>query len=70
MPRTLAQASGIADIPGAVRVILPAATGIYSWLTPIAAVALALLMAAVFNALRREKAEAALNVVLLCRSWY
>jgi len=60
VPRALVQAIGIAEILGALGLILPAATGIYPWLTPVAAVALALLMflAAVFHALRHEKAEA------------
>ena len=67
VPRALVQGIGIAEILGALGLILPAATGIYSWLTPVAAAALALLMlmAAMFHALRREKAESALNVVLL-----
>lgn len=67
VPRTLVQFIGIVEILGAVGLILPALTGIYSWLTPVAAVALCLLMlmAAVFHAVRREKAEAALNVLLL-----
>ena len=67
VPRALVQAIGIAEILGALGLILPAATGIYPWLTPVAAVALALLMfmAAMFHAQRREKAEAALNVLLL-----
>jgi len=67
LPRALVQAIGIAEILGALGLILPVATGIYSWLTPVAAVALALLMlmAAVFNALRRDTAEAAQNVLLL-----
>jgi uncharacterized membrane protein len=67
VPRALAQAIGIAEILGALGLILPALTGIYAWLTPIAAAALALLMlmAAVFHTLRHERTEAALNVVLL-----
>ncbi len=67
LPRALVQAIGIAEILGALGLILPAATGIYSWLTPVAAVTLALLMllAIVFHAVRREKPEAAQNVVLL-----
>ena len=67
VPRALVQVIGIAEILGALGLILPAATGIYPWLTPVAAVALALLMllAAGFHALRREKAEAALNVLLM-----
>ena len=67
VPRALVQIIGIAEILGALGLIFPAATGIYPWLTPVAAVALALLMfmAAMFHAQRREKAEAALNVLLL-----
>ena len=67
VPRALVQAIGIAEILGALGLILPVVTGIYSWLTPVAAAALALLMfmAAMFHAQRREKAEAALNVLLL-----
>ena len=67
VPRALVQVIGIAEILGALGLILPAVTGIYPWLTPVAAVALALLMlmAAIFHALRRETTEAALNVLLL-----
>lgn len=67
LPRALVQVIGIAEILGALGLILPAATGAYPWLTPVAAAALALLMlmAAVFHALRHEKAEAALNVLLM-----
>ena len=67
VPRALAQTIGIAEILGALGLILPVITGIYSWLTPVAAVALALLMliAAVFHAFRRETTEAGINVLLL-----
>ena len=67
LPRALVQAIGIAEILGALGLILPAVTGIYSWLTPVAAIGLALLifMAAVFHTTRREMADAALNVMLL-----
>jgi uncharacterized membrane protein len=67
VPRALVQFIGIAEILGALGLILPALTGLYSWLTPVAALALALLMlmAAVFNVVRHERAEAALNVLLL-----
>ena len=67
VPRALVQAIGIVEILGALGLILPVLTGFYSWLTPVAAVALALLMfmGAVFNATRREKAEADLNMLLL-----
>lgn len=46
---------------------MPVVTGIYSWLTPVAAILLAVLMlvAAMFHFLRREKTEGSLNVLLL-----
>ena len=67
VPRALVQVIGIAEILGALGLILPVATGIYAWLTPVAAAALGLLMfmAAVFNGVRHERAEVALNVLLL-----
>jgi putative oxidoreductase len=67
VPRVLAQVIGIAEILGALGLILPVATGILPWLTPVAAVSLALLMfmASLFHAQRREWPEAALNLVLL-----
>jgi uncharacterized membrane protein YphA (DoxX/SURF4 family) len=67
VPRALAQASGAAEILGALGLVLPVATGIYSWLTPVAAVGLVLLMlfAAVVHLLQRETTEAGLNVLLL-----
>ena len=67
VPRALVQAIGVAEILGALGLILPVMTGIYSWLTPVAAVGLSLLMlfAAVFHFLRRETTEAGVNVILL-----
>jgi len=67
VPRALAQTIGVAEILGALGLILPVITGIYAWLTPVAAVALALLMlsAVVFHLLRRETTEAGVNVLLL-----
>jgi uncharacterized membrane protein len=67
VPRALVQVIGIAEILGAVGFILPVATGIYTWLTPVAAVAIGLLMllAAGFHARRHERSEAALSVLLL-----
>lgn len=67
VPRILVQVAGIVEILGAFGLILPAATGILPWLTPMAAVALALLMfmAATFHAQRRERGEAATNLFLL-----
>jgi hypothetical protein len=67
VPRALAQTISVAEILGALVLILPVITGIYSWLMPVAAVSLTLLMliAALFHALRRETTEAGLNVLLL-----
>lgn len=67
VPRALVQGIGVAEILGALGLVLPAVTGIYSWLTPVAAVGLALLMliALVFHLLRRETTESGINVLLL-----
>lgn len=67
VPQALAQAIGVAEILGALGLILPVITGIYPWLTPVAAVGLGLLMlfATVYHLLRREATEAGLNVLLL-----
>ncbi len=70
VPRALVQVIGVAEILGALGLILPVATGIYAWLTPVAAVALGLLMllAAGFHARRHETSETALSVLLLLLS--
>lgn len=67
VPRALVQVIGIAETLGALGLILPAATGLYAWLTPVAAIALGALMllTAAFHALQRETSEAALSVLLL-----
>lgn len=67
VPRLVARVIGSAEILGAVGLILPVATGIEPWLTPVAAAALGLLMfqAAIFNFLRRESTDAFLSLVLL-----
>ena len=60
-------AIGVLEILGAIGLVLPAATGILPWLTPLAAAAIALLMvcAAVFHARRPgESPNLVLNVVL------
>jgi hypothetical protein len=56
LPRKLAVALGGLEMLGAVALIVPAWTGVLPWLTPGAALALALLMAAAvgFHATRRE----------------
>lgn len=66
-PRTLVQVIGFAEILGALGLILPVSTGIYPWLTPVAAAALGLLIlfAAVFHLRRGEKTEAYLDTLLL-----
>jgi uncharacterized membrane protein len=67
VPRVLVQAIGIVEILGAVGLILPAATGIYPWLTTVAAIALGILMlmAIQFHLRRRENTEATLSLMLL-----
>lgn len=58
---------GVAELAGALGLILPAATGIAVWLTPLAACGLALIMvlAAVFHARRKEPRAIGSNVLLL-----
>jgi len=67
VPKPLMTTIGLLELAGAAGLVLPPATGIALWLTPLAAVLLALLMviAAVFH-LRRdgEGANAAPNVIL------
>ncbi len=67
IPRPLVQIIGIFEILGALGLILPVATGLYPWLTPIAAAGLAMLMfmAATFHTQRRETSEATVNLLLL-----
>jgi len=67
LPRVVAQVLGIAEILGALGLILPAAIGLYPWLTPVAAIALGVLMlsATVFHLLRREKDNAMVSGLLL-----
>lgn len=58
---------GIVEFLGGIGLILPAATGILPWLTPVAAVALAIVMllAAGFHAQRNEYNRIAPGLVLL-----
>ena len=67
VPRALVTVIGIAEILGALGLVLPVATGIYPWLTPVAAAGLALLMlmAGTFHGQRREYQEASVNALLL-----
>jgi uncharacterized membrane protein len=58
---------GVAEFAAAVGLILPAATGIAVWLTPLAACGIALIMvlAARLHARRKEPGAIAVNVLLL-----
>jgi len=58
---------GVTEFAAALGLILPAATGITVWLTPLAACGLALIMvlAAGLHARRKEPGGIATNVVLL-----
>ncbi|MEA2608336.1 MAG: hypothetical protein QOJ75_579 [Chloroflexota bacterium] len=67
VPKVLLTTIGILEVAGAAGLVLPAATGIALWVTPLAAALLALLMvfAAAFH-LRRdgEGMNAVMNLVL------
>ena len=67
VPKPLMTTIGALEITGGIGLLLPAITGILPWLTPLAAAALALLMAfaAVFH-LRRpgEQSSIVVNLVL------
>lgn len=67
IPRGLWTFIGVAEILGAIGLILPAITGIWPWLTPLAALGLGVIMllAAGFHATRREYQIIVPNVVLL-----
>jgi uncharacterized membrane protein YphA (DoxX/SURF4 family) len=67
LPRGLMTFIGVAEILGGLGLVLPAATGILPWLTPLAgaALALVLLLAAIFHLPRREYPNLFFNVVLL-----
>ena len=68
LPEALTRLIGILEILGAIGIILPAATRIQPWLTPLAAAGLALVQvgAIITHALRGETATTLpLNLVLL-----
>ena len=58
---------GVAELLAGIGLILPAVTGIQSWLTIAAALGLGVVMvsASIFHASRREYQNIAMNVVLL-----
>ena len=66
VPDSLKGFIGVAEILGAIGLILPAATGILPWLTPLAATGLAALMllAAIFHVTRRELLGVVFNLIL------
>ena len=67
VPRGLVTFIGFSELLGGVGLILPAVTGIFPWLTPLAAMGIALIMlfAGVFHARRREPQAIVFNIVLL-----
>lgn len=66
LPR-LTRFVGVAEVLGAIGLIAPLATGILAWLTPLAAIGLALVqvLAAGFHIMRREFQILPMNIVLL-----
>ena len=66
VPKRLLTFIGLAEILGGIGLIVPAATGILPWLTPVAAAALALVMllATGFHVQRREMPNIVTNLVL------
>ncbi|HVB61348.1 MAG TPA: DoxX family protein [Ktedonobacteraceae bacterium] len=63
----IVRAIGALEILGGIGVILPAATGILPWLTPVAAIGLVLTMvgAMILHMRRGEMSHIGLNVILL-----
>jgi len=67
IPPRVTRTIGVLEILGAVGLILPAITGVLPWLTPLAAVALALLQVLSFGChiARREWRSLPVNAVLV-----
>ena len=65
LPRGLVLGIGIAEVLGSVGLVLPMATGILPWLTPLAAIGLAInvLMAAGFHVREDERLKAMLTTL-------
>ena len=65
VPVWLARFIGFAEIAGAVGVVLPAATRVKPWVTPVAAAGLAVIMALAvpFHVMRGEASVVAFNIV-------
>jgi uncharacterized membrane protein YphA (DoxX/SURF4 family) len=66
-PKRMVRTIGVLEILGALGVILPTATGILPWLTPVAAIGLALIMigAMGFNVKNSEASHTPMNIILL-----
>jgi putative oxidoreductase len=66
VPRQLMSLIGMSEIAGGIGVVLPAATRILPWLTPLAAALLALVMLLVFvfHVFRHEYPNLAINAIL------
>ena len=67
VPAPFVRFIGVAEILGALGLILPALTGVLPWLTVAAAIGLAIVMAAaiIFHILRGETNRIAFNIVFL-----
>ena len=67
VPAPFVRFLGVAEILGAIGLILPAVTGIGTWLTLAAAAGLVVVMASasIFHTSRREYSAIGMNVVLL-----
>ncbi len=67
VPAALVRFIGVAELLGAIGLIVPAITGIQSWLTVAAAggLVLVMLLAAIYHVSRREYSHIGANVVLL-----
>lgn len=65
VPAGLARFIGFAELAGAIGVVLPAATRVMPWLTPLAALGLALIMllAVPFHVMRGEASVVAFNLI-------
>lgn len=73
VPPALVRFVGIAEIAGAIGVVLPVLTGILAWLTPLAALGLSVVqvLAIGFHARRGETAKSLpVNLVLLALSLF
>ena len=67
VPRGLVTFIGVSELLGGLGLLLPAVTGILPWLTPLAAVGLAvtMILAGIFHATRGEMSGIITNVVIL-----